>query len=148
MPRIERSIEIEAPRAEVFAYATKEESQVAWVSFLKEYQITSEEKQGRGVTERAVIQIGPRAEETRTVWSEYVPEHLLARRSTSGFQMESRLRFSTLEDGTRVAWTIDYTPPMGPLGRVVDLFLMRRLFINQVEDSLERLKRHFEEATA
>ena len=146
MPRIEREIDIEAPPEQVFAYATAEENQTKWIVFLKEYRITSEQKQGAGITDRCVIQMGPRKEEMDAVCTEYVPGQVYARRTTSGLQMEGRLTFEPAGDSTLVAWTVDYTPPMGALGVVVDLLLMRRLFINQVEDSLERLKQQLEQA--
>jgi len=39
-----------------------------------------------------------------------------------------------------VEWLVEYEPPMGMLGRLMDALLMNRVFQNDIETSLERLK--------
>ena len=45
---------------------------------------------------------------------------------------------------TRIDWVISYSPPMSLIGLFVDFLFMNRIFQNQIEDSLERLKSHLE----
>ena len=58
--------------------------------------------------------------------------------------MQGHMAFEPSGEGTRVVWTIDYTPPMGPLGTIVDLLFMNRVFQNEVEASLDNLKARLE----
>ena len=47
-------------------------------------------------------------------------------------------------NGTDVQWAVSYTPPMGPLGKFMDVFMMNRVYQNEIEASLERLKAELE----
>jgi uncharacterized membrane protein len=47
-------------------------------------------------------------------------------------------------DGTKVAWIIEYAPPGGGLGKLIDLLFMSRLFEQLQGDSLRNLKERLE----
>jgi hypothetical protein len=49
-------------------------------------------------------------------------------------------RFEPFQEGTRVHLTIDYTPPLGFLGRLLDPILLKRLNLRALEASLNNLK--------
>jgi uncharacterized membrane protein len=49
-------------------------------------------------------------------------------------------------DGTKVAWSIDYVPPMGPVGKMMDTLFMVRLFDQLMKDSLALLRERLESA--
>lgn len=144
MPHIEKSIDIQAPREHVFAYAVKPESQPEWTTFIKEVALTSGDGKSEGTTDRCVVKIGPRAQALDALWTEYKPGESFGRRSTSGMAMQGRLAFEPSGGGTRVVWTVDYTPPMGPVGAIVDVLFMNRVFQNEIEASLENLKSRLE----
>ena len=76
--------------------------------------------------------------------TEYDPPRIFARKATSGMELDGRMTVEPSDDGTRVEWTIGYRPPMGPLGMVVDALFMNRVFQNEIEESLERLKAQLE----
>ena len=140
MPRIVKSIDIDAPREHVFAYAVDAGKQPEWITFMKEIEITSGDGRSQGTTDRCLIKLGPRTQPVEAEWTEYQANESFARRATSGMQMQGRMTFIPSGEGTRVQWTIEYTPPMGPLGAVVDALFMNRVFQNEVEESLEKLK--------
>jgi len=54
------------------------------------------------------------------------------------------MTFEPRDDGAYVEWTVDYRPPMGPLGALIDALFMNRLFQNEMEESLESLKARLE----
>ncbi len=140
MPRIVKSIEIDAAREHVFAFAVDAQRQPDWVTFIKQVEITSGDGKSAGTTDRCLIKLGPRAQTVEAEWTEYQTNESFARRATGGMQMQGRLTFTPSGEGTGVQWTIDYTPPMGALGAVVDALFMNRVFQNEVEESLEKLK--------
>ena len=144
MARVVKSIRIDAPREHVFALATDVTRQPDWTTFVKEGLITSGDGKSAGTTDRTVVQVGPRPTKAESVWTEYTIGERFARRATSGMQMEERMLFTAVGNGTDVQWAVNYTPPMGPLGKFMDVFMMNRVYQNEIEASLERLKEALE----
>ena len=140
MPRIRKTIDIEASPEHVFGYATNAYTQTGWVKFLKQIDITSGDGQSQATADRCVVKLGPRAQAVDAVWTEYDAPRAFARKTTGGMEMEGRMTFQPADGGTRVEWTIGYKPPMGPLGLLVDALFMNRVFQNEVEESLEKLR--------
>ena len=144
MPSFLKSIDIDASPDNVFNYVTNASTQPDWIMFMKSVDITAGDGQSKGTTDRSVIKLGPRAQEVEALWTEYDPPRAFARKATSGMEMEGRMTFEPSDDGTHVEWMIAYKPPMGSLGMVVDALFMNRVFQNEVEESLERLKAQLE----
>lgn len=143
MPRLDNSIDIRAPADKVFQYISDPATQPEWVKWAK---ATSLEKQGLGTTTSMLMQVGPRKERVETIVTEYKANEYLARRNTRGMEMTDRLAVVPLGDTTKVAWSIDYVPPMGALGKLVDVLFMVRLFDQLMKDSLALLKQRLESA--
>ena len=140
MSRIVKSIQIDAPKDQVFTYATDVGKQAEWIVFVKEMEVTSGDGQSRGTTDRCVVKLGLRTEIMEAEWTEFRSPDAFGRRVTSGMQMEGRLTFTPMDGGTRVQWNISYRAHGGMLGRFVDAFYMNRVFQNEVEESLDNLK--------
>lgn len=140
MARVVKSIRIDAPREHVFALATDITRQPDWTTFVKEGAITSGDGKSAGTTDRTVVQIGPRPTKSEHTWTEYNTGERFARRATKGMEMEERMLFTAVGNGTDVQWAVSYTPPMGPIGKFMDVFMMNRVYQNEIEGSLERLK--------
>lgn len=144
MARVVKSIRIDAPREHVFALATDLSRQPDWTTFVKEGAITSGDGRSAGTTDRMVVRIGPRATKSEGVWTEFNAGERFARRATSGLKLEERMLFTPVGNGTDVQWSVSYTPPMGALGKFMDIFMMNRVYQNEIEASLERLKAELE----
>jgi uncharacterized membrane protein len=146
MPRLDNSIDIKAPLETVFEYLTDISAHAEWVKWTKAAEVTSLEKKGMGVTSSELMQVGPRKEHIETIVTEYKPGEFFTRRHTRGMEMTDRLSVLKAGDGTKVAWSIDYVPPMGPMGKMMDLIFMVRLFDQLMKDSLELLRQRLESA--
>ena len=144
MPSIRKSIEISASPENVFNYVTNPSTQPEWIKFIQAVEITSGDGRSMGTTDQCVFKLGPRAQTLDAVWTEYDPPRSFARKATSGLEMDGRMTFQSQDDGTHVEWTIQYKPPMGPLGAVTDALFMNRVFQNEIEESLESLKAQLE----
>jgi uncharacterized membrane protein len=144
LARVVKSIRIDAPPEHVFALATDVTRQPDWTTFVKEGLITSGDGRSAGTTDRTVIKVGPRATKAENVWTEYATGEVFARRATSGMQMEEKLTFTSAGNSTEVQWMVVYQPPMGALGKFMDAFMMNRVYQNEIEASLDRLKSELE----
>ena len=146
MPRLDNSIDIKAPREKVFEYITDVETHPEWVKWAKDVEVTSPGKVGVGATDVMVMQVGPRKETVEEIVTEYKGGQLFTRRHTRGMQMTDRLAVVPVGDMTKVAWSIEYVPPMGGMGKLMDFIFVQRLFEQLMEDSLTNLKERLETA--
>ena len=146
MPRLDNSIDIKAPREAVFAYISDVTTRPDWVKWTKRAEVTSRERKGLGATDASVMQVGPRKESVEAIVTEYTEGALFTRRHTRGIELTDRLAVVSLPDATKVAWSVEYTPPMGALGKLVDLLFMVRLLDQLMRDSLTNLKQRLESA--
>jgi uncharacterized membrane protein len=143
MPKIKAAIDIDAPREHVFA-AADPLRMPEWTIHVKEVLVTGGDGKSPGTTDRTTIQVTPRKNKLESVWTEYTQGQVFSRRFKGYFTGEERLTFSPEGNGTRVVWTYDYTPPYGILGKIGALVMMSRVVQNDMESSLENLKRVME----
>lgn len=146
MPRIDNAIEIKASRDKVFQYISNVEAQPEWVKWAKRAEVTSPDRTGVGATDAMVLQVGPQKQNVEGLVTEYQEGQLFTRRLTKGLDLTERLAVVPYGDGSKVAYSVEYTPPMGVLGKVVDLLFMMRLFEQLMKDSLTNLKERLETA--
>jgi uncharacterized membrane protein len=144
LPRIRKSIEIEASPENVFNYVANPATMPDWVNFIREAEVVSGDGKSKGTTDRTVFKLGPRAQTVEALWAEYDPPNTFVRRHTSGLDLENRISLSPSDGATRVEWAIAYRPPMGPVGALFDVLFMNRVFQNEMEESLESLKAQLE----
>ena len=144
MPRLKAAIEIDAPREHVFALATDVTRQPDWTTFVKEGLITSGDGKSAGSAAKRVIKVGPQKNNLEDTITEYAPNDAFGRRFTGYFDGEDRLTFAPAGNGTRVEWSVNYTPPYGLLGKIGAFVMMARFFQNELEASLDNLKAQLE----
>jgi uncharacterized membrane protein len=146
MPRLDNSIDIKAPRERVFQYVSDITTHPEWVKWTKRAEVTSPGLKGVGATDVMVMQVGPRKEDVEGLVTEYKEGQLFTRRHTRGMDMTDRLALVGLPAATKVAWSVEYTPPMGAMGKLIDVVFMNRLFDQLMQDSLTNLRERLESA--
>jgi uncharacterized membrane protein len=146
MPRLDNSIDIKAPVDQVFAFVSDITTHPDWVKWTKDAEITSVEKAGLGATSTMKMQVGPRKETVEAIVTEFKPNEFVTWRHTRGMEMTDRLSVVPFREGTKVAWSVDYTPPMGGMGKLMDMLFMERLFDQLAKDSMTQLKARLENA--
>lgn len=146
MSRLDNVIDIKAPADQVFQYVADITTHPDWVKWTKDAEVTSSSRTGVGTTAIEVMQVGPRKENVEKLTTEYKEGEYFTRRNTSGMEMTDRLSVLAIGDTTKVAWSIDYTPPMGSMGKLMDTLFMERLFDQLMKDSLTNLKERLESA--
>ncbi len=146
MPRLDNSIDIQAPLDTVFEYLTDVASHTEWVKWTKDAEVTSIEKTGIGSTSSMLMQVGSRKSQVEAIVSEFKPGEYVTWRHTSGMEMTERLSVIPAGDGTKVAWSVDYVAPMGAMGKMMGFIFVDRLFDQLAKDSLTQLKERLESA--
>jgi uncharacterized membrane protein len=146
MPRLDNAIDIKAPRDVVFKYVSDVLARPEWVKWTKQSVITSEEPALVGQTDAGRMQVGPQKQNIEAIVTEYKPGELFTRRHTRGIELTDRIACVANGDTTKVAWSVEYTPPMGAMGKMVGLLFMDRLMEQLQGDSLEILKLRLETA--
>lgn len=143
MPRLKAAIDIDAPREHVFA-AAEPLKMPAWTIHVKDVVVTEGDGKTPGTKDKTIIQVTPRKNTLLSEWTEYKPGESWARNFTGYLSGEERLSFTAAGSGTRVEWTYNYTPPFGFIGKIGALLVMSRVVQNNMEASLETLKRELE----
>jgi uncharacterized membrane protein len=143
MPHIKATIDIDASRDHVFA-AAEPLKMPEWTVHVKEVLVTGGDGKSPGTTDRTTIQVTPRKNKLESEWTEYQQGAVWARKFKGYLSGTERMRFWPHEGGTRVEWVFDYKPPFGPIGAIGALLVMQRVVQNNMESSLETLKRELE----
>ena len=143
MPKINVSIDIDAAPEHVFA-AAEPTKMPEWTIHIKEVTVTSGDGKSTGTTDRTVIQATPRRNLLENTWTEYKQGETFTRRFTGYLEGTERMTFTAQNGGTRVEWLYDYKPPFGVIGKIGALLVMSRVMQNNLESSLENLKRELE----
>jgi uncharacterized membrane protein len=137
---VQKTVNIDAPRAAVFAYLTAWEKFPEWMSHVREVRVS--EGSVEGMWTHWVVD-GPAG--TTVSWdaevTRFVPNELVAWTSVEGaaIRQAGKIRFSENEDGsTRVHIQMSYNPPGGAAGHAVAT-LFGRDPKQQMDDDLARL---------
>ena len=148
MPRLDNSIDIKLPKERVFAYVADVTHRPEWVKWTKRSVVTSTEPNVIGSTDAGVMQVGPQKQNVEAIVTEYRPDYVFTRRHTRGMELTDRIAVvpAPSGEGTKVAWSIEYTPPMGAMGKMMDQLFMVRLFDQLMKDSLNNLRDRLETA--
>jgi uncharacterized membrane protein len=144
MTRVDNTIEIKAPKEKIFAFVADLEARPQWLKWAKNTEVTSLQRSGVGTTDRETMQVGPQKQKTEGLVTDFQDGYTIARRLTKGMDLSERVSVLHMNDATKVALSVEYTPPMGMFGRLFDFLFMAKLLDQLAEDSLTNLKEHME----
>ncbi len=143
MPRLKAVIDIDAPREHVFAAAAPLKMP-EWTVHVTGVIVTDGDGKTAGTKDRTTIKVTPRENTLESEWTEYSPGEAWARTFTGYLEGEERISLTEVDGRTRLEWTYNYTPPFGLIGKIAALLLTSRVVQNNMESSLETLKRELE----
>ncbi|MCH8052289.1 MAG: SRPBCC family protein [Chloroflexi bacterium] len=143
MPRLKAVIDIDAPREHVFA-AAEPLKMPEWTVHVSEVTVTEGDGKTAGTKDRTIIKVTPRENTLESEWTEYRPGEAWARTFTGYLKGEERISLAEVDGRTRLEWTYNYTPPFGFIGKIGALLVTSRVVQNNMESSLETLKRELE----
>ena len=143
MPRLKAVIDIDAPREHVFA-AAEPLKMPEWTVHVSDVTVTEGDGKTVGTKDQTIIRVTPRENTLDSKWTEYSPGEAWARTFTGYLKGEERISLADVDGGTRLEWTFHYTPPFGLVGKIVALLVTSRVVLNNMESSLDTLKRELE----
>ena len=144
MTKIDNAIDVKAAREKVFEYVSNIAAQPEWVKWAKRVEVINAEPGLVGSTDAMLMQLGPRKVSVEGIITESREGKFISRRLTRGMDLTERLSLIDAGGGTKVAWTVEYTPPMGVLGMTIDILFTARLFDQLMKDSLVNLRERLE----
>jgi uncharacterized membrane protein len=143
VPRVRKSIEINAPLEDVFAYVADYRNAKDFLEGFTEFQAVTGQFSGLGARARASGKFWGVPVSTVLEISEFEENQCLVSRSVAGIRSSSAWGFQTTKKGVKVTFTAEYSVPGLMIGH-----LMERLIEKDVEantrQSLINLKRIME----
>jgi uncharacterized membrane protein len=139
---VHASVTVHAPVHQVYSLFTHFNDFPKFMSFVKEVTYYNDEKS------HWVAEVLGR-HEWDAVNEDWIPDRQIGWRSTDGFENAGRVTFQQDAPGqTRVDVYIDYNPPAGPLGEVVDKLGGKKRFQDELQHDLDNFAKMVEQAPA
>lgn len=143
MPKIERTIIIDAPVEKVFNYVHKDPSSLLeiWPSLVEVKDVERLPNGGnrfRWVYNLAGVRLEGTSEDI-----EYIPNQHVVSKTKGGVDATYTWTYDPEDGGTRMTEEVEYTVPIPVLGRVAEAFIIRAnereadLFLANLKDKME-----------
>ncbi len=124
MPKVERSITINAPVEKVFNYVDDPMASLEWMPGLMEVKDVSGSGVGRHIKWRYKM-VGILIDGETTI-TEHVPNERIVEQTKGGVTSTWTLNFEAHDGGTKLGLTIEYTIPVPVLGKLAEKIVLKR----------------------
>jgi hypothetical protein len=144
MTRVEASVDIRAPLADVFAYASEWRKWEDWWEGVSDFKPTTELTRGNGTRYAYKAWLAGIALNVETEIDKFAENVGWTGTATKGPPHRTQWVFEGHGDLTRFTYILEYTLPVPILGPLLDSLLMRPGWRRRLEKSLRNLKVYFE----
>ena len=146
MKRIEASVEINAPVADVFAFASDWRRWEDWWEGVSKFKPTTEVTRGNGTRYAYKCWVAGMTLDLETEIHEFVENVGWRGRGVNMKRRPHRTQwvFEPKGDKTRLTYILEYDLPWPLIGPILDSLLMQPGWQRMLESSLGNLKRYFE----
>lgn len=144
MTSVEASVDIRAPLAEVFAYASDWHKWEDWWEGVSDFQPTTERTRGNGTRYAYKAWIAGIMLNLEAEIHEFAEDVGWKAVGTKGVPHKTQWVFEEHGDQTRLTYKLEYALPIPVLGPLLDTLLMRPGWRRRLKKSLENLKIYFE----
>ena len=124
MAKIEKSITINAPVEEVFAYVDDPMSQLEYLPSMVEVKDVT--GQGVGAHFRWTFKMAGLRFEGETTMTEYTPNERMVVQSKGGIVSTWDWTFTPEDGGTKINLTVEYTIPVPVLGKLGEALILKQ----------------------
>jgi len=124
MAKIEKSITINAPVEEVFAYVDDPMSQLEYLPSMVEVKDVT--GQGVGAHFRWTYKMAGLRFEGETTMTEYTPNERMVVQSKGGIVSTWNWTFTPEDGGTKINLTVEYTIPVPVLGKLGEALILKQ----------------------
>lgn len=144
MPKLERSIVINAPVEKVFGYIDDPTHTPEWIpGMIEVMDVTG---QGAGKRFRWAYKLAGLRFQGESTWTEYIPNKRIVDQSRGGIVSTWTYAFAPEGGGTRLSLMVEYTVPMPVLGKLAEA-LVRRQNEREADLAMANLKAILEART-
>lgn len=127
MPKVERSVTINAPVKKVFDYIANPEHQPEWLPGsveVKDINLTDERV---GSTFKFVYKLAGIRLEGEDTTEEFIPNKRIVTRSKGGIESLWTWNFEPHNDGTKIDVLVEYTIPIPVLGKIAEALALKQI---------------------
>ena len=124
MATVERSVGINAPVEEVFAYVSDPMSQLEWMPSMGEVTEVNLTEQGVGSTYRWKYKIAGMIFQGDNETLEFVPNKRVVARSKGGIDSTWTWTYEPQDGGTKLSVHTEYTIPVPVLGKLAEALVL------------------------
>jgi uncharacterized membrane protein len=140
LARVEKSIEINAPRDKVFSLINWD-SVPEYYDSIKKVEWTSEPKMKVGATVHVLSEIAGSKSEWNAEITEYKENEKVSWRTTSGnMTIIYNATLDPVKAGTKLTTSFDYEPPYSILGKLIDKLRVHKALEKESEQALQKMK--------
>ena len=126
MPKIERSVTINAPVKKIFDYIADPKLQVEWLPGMIEVKDIKQTKEGVGSTYKFSYKVAGMRFEGEDIVEEYIPNKKMVTRSKGGIESSWTWNFEPYNDGTKVEVIVEYKVPIPVLGKIAEALVLKQ----------------------
>src|SRR4030043_927416 len=126
MPKIERSVTINAPVKKIFDYIADPKLQVEWLPGMIEVKDIKQTEQGVGSTYKFAYKVAGMRFEGEDIVEEYIPNKKMVTRSKGGIESSWTWNFEPYNDGTKVEVIVEYKVPIPVLGKIAEALVHKQ----------------------
>jgi len=144
MTRVEASVDINAPVAEVFAFASDWRRWEDWWEGVSSFRPTTEVMRGNGARYAYKTWVAGVTLNLETEIHDFVENVGWRGVVIKGPPHTTQWVFEAKGNTTRLTYVLEYSLPVPVLGALLDSLLMRRGWRRRLENSLQNLKLYFE----
>lgn len=125
MARIERTVTINAPVEKVFTYLTEPTNLPEIWPSLMEVKDVQRLPEGVGSSYHWVYKMAGMRFEGMSETTEFVPNRRAVIKNTGGIPSTFVWTYQPEDGGTKLTVEVDYTPPVTPLGKLLEPFILK-----------------------
>jgi uncharacterized membrane protein len=140
MTKIEKLIDIKATPEKVFNYIKDLEKQPEWMPSIKSHKITSERKEGKGITTHCITEPGGRKVEWDAEVIEWEENKKLAWECKPPLKNKGRFTLEPTSEGTNFMIEMEYELPYSVIGKIIDKVKVHKQMEGEIEEGLKNLK--------
>jgi hypothetical protein len=144
MTRVEASVDINAPVAEVVAFASDWQRWGDWWEGVSRFRPTTELTRGNGTRYTYKAWVAGVTLNLETEIQDFVENVGWRGLVIKGPPHTTRWVFEAMGTATRLTYVLEYNLPLPVVGALLDSLVMRPGWHRRLENSLQNLKLHFE----
>ncbi len=139
MPKVERSVTINAPVKKVFDYIANPENQPEWLPGSVEVKDINLTEERVGSTYKYVYKLAGIRLEGEDITEEFIPNKRIVTRSEGGIESRWTYTFEPYNDGTKAGVSVEYTIPIPVLGKLAEAIALK-LIEREADHAMANMK--------